>query len=60
MVKVLLRDPIALDELRRKLQILGFRLSPERDKWLVRHSNHSGLVLEASRLYCRTCKEKCE
>lgn len=55
-VKLILRDPVPLDELRAKLRKLGVNVSLERDKWLVQHSDHSGIVIEKSRFYCRTCK----
>lgn len=59
-MKILLRDPIGLDHLKEKLRIIGFRISPKREEWLRQHSDHSGLVLEPQRLYCRTCKKSCE
>lgn len=57
-VKLMLRDPMPLDALRAKLRKLGINLPPERDAWLVEHGNHSGLVIEKDRFYCRTCKAK--
>ena len=57
MVKLILRDPVALDDLHAKLRALGCTVSPEREVWLRRHGNHSGLVLEKDRFYCRTCKQ---
>lgn len=57
-MKLMLRDPIPLDELRAKMRELGVSLTPAREKWIVQHGNHSGLVLEKHQLYCRTCKAK--
>jgi len=57
MVKLILRDPVPLDDLRAKLKQLGCVVSPEQDAWLRRHGNHAGLVLERDRFYCRTCRQ---
>lgn len=57
-MKLMLRDPIPLEELRRKLQQLGVSLTAEWNDWLVQHGNHSGLVLSKEALYCRSCKAK--
>lgn len=55
-VKLMLRDPLPLDQLRAKLRELSISLPPARDAWLVKHANHGGLVIEKDRFYCRTCK----
>ena len=57
MVKLILRDPIPIEDLYVRLRQLGCTASPEREAWLRRHANHAGLVLEKDRFYCRTCKE---
>lgn len=57
MVKLILRDPISLDDLHARLKLLGCNMTAERQAWLTRHANHSGLVLEKDRFYCRTCKQ---
>lgn len=55
-MKLMLRDPLPLDKLRKKLQKLGLNVTPERERWLREHADHAGLQLERNRFYCRTCK----
>jgi len=57
-MKLMLRDPIPLNELREKLQQFGIGLSEQGNDWLVQHADHCGLVLDKDSLYCRTCRSK--
>jgi hypothetical protein len=55
-MKLMIRDPIPLEQLLERLRLVNLHVSAERRHWLEQHHQHEGLQLEKGRFYCRTCK----
>jgi hypothetical protein len=54
-MKMILRDPISVEEIKAKLAAAHVALTQKQLDFLKKHEGHSNIVIDGKRVFCRTC-----